>query len=452
MKNFKLYLLFLLLFVIVFILGCEQTQSQPVVPPLNDVQTLQIQEVSTLTTSSPSSDAPLPNSSLSGRVLIQERIGHFSVVNMNDYNYSQPLIALPIWSPDNEIADFLLRDPHWSNGGEKIAFVCTPPLSIDEANPENFYHLSICILDSKYLGDENASSHIQKITIYYGDAFHVIDPKFQGFTLEIQNIAWSPDDQFLIVTVVFKAGKYEVPFFSVNPCLIELPSGNSQCGETNSLLAEFSKEERAFISAGYAISWATENVDIFAFPTWKIWMPEGLDPNIEVSDEIAPKLRLDNGLHVLDTKAKTFNTIWIVDKYAINFNQPPLWSYGKDQLSFIVYGNHDEYGFLIDTVMSIDKNGENPIQLFNSYDLYAQIPSILPTEVLQESFQDIHISDIHLISWSSDDRFLMFSFSLSNYTKNIFLYDTKSGYFYPVTNWKTPAENPQNTSYPTWER
>jgi hypothetical protein len=307
----------------------------------------------------------------------------------------------------------------WSNSGKSVAFPCLP---------EDDINLTVCVWSSDFIAlkDRHPSQ--------YPKSFPLSPTQIASYPEAlIQNISWSPNDQFIIATARWQPE---------SPCLIYLKSEKVECGPYGLFWDGFSEDARQVLAGAFVIEWSPTDSTKMALPLRKNWLSVTEDGKTIVGGENhdyfvgLPTGDYPDGIYLVDLDSKILHPVWLSpENVEIDSRNKLLWNPNGKYLTF-TYVNFDENY----TVASVGVNGKNFTSLFDGNDVISQIQGSIP-----ENFRYGRLK-IFLNSWSSNGRYLLFEINLArdqkakqtkdsinaDYLLGGFLYDTKNQQIYSL--------------------
>ena len=381
---------------------------------------------------------PLDDIYLSGKVLT-----HYTVLDLSKYHFD----TLFQIDPRKD-----LYEGAWSGDGDYLAIATyLRPLSQDV----RFTDLGVCILRKQDINEnvwKNFQGKAKCIRIYTS----IKNPRSitQGDYAEIENISWSPDNKYLLVTV---KGLDTAQYIITSPCMIEIDTSSVDCRWAYLVDAKFTAYK--IVTGAHAISWSPKDENKLAIPLKTNWYPEsegaenGHAPsNISRFPWYAPTDDLKQGLYLVDTDplvpwitdpltiADVITLLWeSPPNTTIDPDQLPLWTSDGKQIAFVYmdpwfnvernprYPNIPTANY---SVGMIGEDGQNFQKLFDSTSMY--LSGVLPS--------DSSIPAIKIHRWLYQDRFILFTAHVyrsieDKYKQSLFLYDTETKQFFQLTTW-----------------
>jgi len=337
-----------------------------------------------------------------------------------------------------------LYEGAWSGDGDYLAIeTYLRPLSQDV----RFTDLGVCILGKQDINENvwrNFREKAKCIRLYTS----IKNPRSvtQGDYAEIENISWSSDNKYLLVTVKgFSTSEYII----TSPCMIEIDTNSVDCRWAYLVDAKFTAYK--IVTGAHAISWSPKDENKLAIPLKTNWYPvsEGAEnghapSNITRFPWYAPTDDLKQGLYLVDTDpltiADVITLLWeSPPNTTIDPDQLPLWTSDGKQIAFVYldpwfnvernlrYPNIPTANYAVGI---IGEDGQNFQKLFDSTSMY--LSGVLPS--------DAGIPAINIHRWLYQDRFILFTAQVyqsteDKYKQSLFLYDTETTQFFQLTTW-----------------
>lgn len=395
---------------------------------------------------------PPSNVQLSGEILYDSEDGK-AIIDLSNYHFYEPLHI--------EAKDYkTLNEGTWSEDGEYLAFATfLPPLSKDS----RYTDVGICVFSKQDLLNEKKWITIGEDTKCIRVFTNIFKPwsVTQGNYLEIMNISWSPDNNYMLVVV---KGIDTLQYNVTSPCLIEVDTNSVDCRWVNIFLSPgelflglLDIDVYKIVTGAHAISWSPKDENKLAIPLKTNWQPisDGIE-NGSTSSYVAPwdvsTDDLKQGLYLVDISIqslfdisppandRSFSLLWEAPpNTTIDSDQLPLWTSDGSRIVFVyidpwfnvernmLYPNIPTANY---TVGMIGEDGQNFQKLFDSTSMY--LSGTLPS--------DANIPAIQIHRWLYQDRFILFTAQVyrsieDKYKQSLFLYDTDTMQFFQLTTW-----------------
>lgn len=390
----------------------------------------------TLPSIAPMTPLPLKNIKLSNDVYY---LGNELTINLSDYHFDKPLEI-----DSNRYKSFVFYLGSWSADGKHLALKAEFQ-PIKNQMPKRT-DLGICNSSA----DQGKSKCIRIYTNIYNHSSVT-----QGNYAEIKNISWSPDNNYLLVTV---KGINTEQYIITSPCLVEVDTSSVDCHWTNIFGGLAGNSAYKVVAGAHAISWSPQDENKLAIPLKTNWIPlsegveSGSNPYAPVTPWDIPTDSLKQGLYIVDINPLLMNTyppaddriltlLWEAPQNtAIDPDQLPVWTSDGKQITFVyadpwfdvarnpIYPYTPIANYVVGM---IGDDGKNFQKLFDSREMYLS-GVVLPS--------GSNLPAIFIHRWVYQDRLMLFTAQVylsaeHKYEQSLFLFDTKTGQFFQVTNW-----------------
>lgn len=397
----------------------------------------------------PMTPLPLKGIHLSGKV-VYDSPPDGSVINLIDYHFDAPLQV------EMHYYDSRLYHGAWSRDGEYVA----QPLYLTPLNGDSRYtDLAICILDGRSVDNnklwEKYENQAKCIRIYT----NINNPRSvtQGDYAEIKNVAWSPNNKYLLVIVK--------GFDVVSPCLVEMRTGSVDCHwarmfdnrvPTYSGTPDKSYTTGIVVTGAHAISWSPQDENKLVIPLKTNWLSltEGVENGHSFASNApwySSTYNVREGLYLINITPdlvyayppvydRILTLLWETPQNTtLDPDQLPVWTSDGEQVAFVYvdpwFNVKKSLRFSMLPIANyvvgmIGEDGKNFQKVFDSRSMY--LSGVLPS--------GSSLPTIQIHRWVYQDRFLLFTAQIyvsdeDKYAQSLFLYDAMTNQFFQVTNW-----------------